>query len=213
MDGSNPLKSGFSSHSIMKLGDDLAVITNVDDQIKRLVEFLQRNFDFQVHIWLNNPPKSSQYTSPTNFPLALESRPIKDSLSTQGYACERFHETHFLVLPLTRGDADIGKMVLQAQEPFEPNAIKKLKDMTSIAGLVIFATIQTHLQNWRQKQLALVREVSRQISQITDLDLLTSQITQLVQETFQYSYVAVFLIDPESQRLKFQASAISEQNS
>jgi len=75
------------------------------------------------------------------------------------------------------------------------------------AGLALNVSLQNELQEWRQKQLSLVRSVTGQISQITDLDKLTDVITGLIQETFNYYYVAVFLIDPDSGCLRFKASA------
>ena len=67
---------------------------------------------------------------------------------------------------------------------------------------------QNQLTNWQQKQLNLVRTVTQQISLITDLDVLTKQITKLVQQTFNFSYVAVFLINEADERLYFESSSL-----
>jgi len=199
--------------SIIKLGNELAAIANFTEQKRVLVEILQQKFDCNAFIWLSSPPKSYQLMAPdVDFPFEPESNEVQQSLHKQGYYALTTKDAHWLVLPMNRGNDDIGWMILRNDTPFEEPARKLLQDISEVAGLVIFATIQTELQNWRQRQLALVREVSRQISQITNLNTLTSQITQLVQQTFEYSYVAVFLIDQGTQRLVFQASAISEKN-
>lgn len=62
-------------------------------------------------------------------------------------------------------------------------------------------TLQDQLTNWQQKQINLVRTVTKQISLLTDLDVLTKQITNLVQQTFNFSYVAVFLVNEEDEDL------------
>ena len=101
-------------------------------------------------------------------------------------------------------------MILQRSMPYDKDTYQQLNEFSAMVGLVLNASIQTELQNWRQKQLELVSDVSRQISQINDLKMLTAQISHLVQRTFQYSYVAVFLIDSDTNRLKFKSSAIAE---
>jgi phosphoserine phosphatase RsbU/P len=199
---------------IIHLGEELASISRFTDQKNRLLEVIQNRFRCEAYIRLTDPPKSLQITgSQINYPFTLESIESTTNLTKQGYVSYASAGAHWLILPLTRGEEDFGRLILKGKKPFEDQDRQQLQDISDVAGWVIFATIQTELQNWRQRQLALVGEVSRKISQITDLNLLTSQITQLVQETFTYSYVAVFLIDPDSQRLKFYASAISEKHS
>jgi len=70
---------------------------------------------------------------------------------------------------------------------------------------------QNKLTNWQQKQLNLVRTVTQQISLITDLDVLTKQITKLVQQTFNFSYVAVFLINEDNEKLYFESSSLRDE--
>ncbi len=72
-------------------------------------------------------------------------------------------------------------------------------------------TLQDQLTNWQQKQLNLVRTVTKQISLLTDLDVLTKQITNLVQQTFNFSYVAVFLVNEEDERLHFESSSLRDE--
>ncbi len=213
MEETSPQKSGFSPRNIIKLGNELAAIPKFTDQKQKLVEALQQGFHCESYIWLSSPPKSLEINNPkVDFPFDPESNEIQDALTKTGFFSLETSDGHWLILPLKRGDDAIGGMILRKDTPFNVKTRQKLLDISKVAGLVFFATIQMELQNWRQKQLALVREVTRKISQITDLDSLTVQITQLVQQTFEYSYVAVFLIDEDTQRLKFQASAISNKN-
>jgi hypothetical protein len=49
--------------------------------------------------------------------------------------------------------------------------------------------------------------VSSQIADILDLDELVQRLTQLIQQTFQYYYVAIFTLKPAEDKLKFRSSA------
>ncbi len=209
--GSHQPEAAFSPGRIIQLGTELASIDNFSIQRKKLTKILENGFDCDSFLWINNLPKPLQTSNPAiQLPFELEHRETTTSLVNQGFAEHKTPNAYWLILPLTRGDEDFGRIVLHRQAPFDAAAREQLQAISDVAGLVIFATLQKELHQWRQRQLALVREVSRQISQITDLNLLTKRITQLVQETFEYNYVAVFLIEPDTQKLKFQASAISE---
>lgn len=56
-------------------------------------------------------------------------------------------------------------------------------------------------------QLALVGQVSAQISNLRDIDELARQVTSLIQQTFNYYYVAIFTHEPGIHVLQFRASA------
>ena len=58
-----------------------------------------------------------------------------------------------------------------------------------------------------QKFLALVGSVTSQLANFTDLDSLTQEISHLILQTFNYYYVAVFTLEPNSSELIFRASA------
>jgi phosphoserine phosphatase RsbU/P len=211
-DDSPQQKQNDSSSSIFKLGNKLAATDDIEAQKQNLIEILQNKFDCTAYIWLNSPLTLHGINNPNfDFPFDPESSEIRDNISENGSHLFATSETHWLVLPLSRGGNEFGRIILCKDSPFVSYTHHQLQDISAVAGLVIFATIQMEMQNWRQKQLTLVREVAKQISQITDLDVLTDQITHLVQQTFNFSYVAVFLIDPDSQRLKFHASATSDE--
>ena len=113
---------------------------------------------------------------------------------------------------MSHGEITIGNLIIHRETPFTSAEEKKLAEIGAMAGTSLYATLQTIQREWNQKQLELVQSVSAQISQFNDLDSLTEAITRLVQETFEWYYVAVFLIDDDSQRLKFKASACSDES-
>lgn len=194
------------SQKIFKLGDQLSCIKNFQEQNHYLIDFINQFIDGQVFFRVNSPPKSLEITQPDiNFLNNAESirldhveSPIKAS-ATDGvfwYQC-----------PLKFGNDPFAQLIIKRDQPLTDQALQTLEEITTIASPSLYATLQVDMKNWRQKQLALVRSVSAKISQITDLDELTHQVTHLTQETFNFYYVAFFLIDRQTNRLHFRASA------
>ena len=116
-------------------------------------------------------------------------------------------DEYWALSPLISGSEDIGLIIINRQSQLTEKELDLLKAVSSVAAIAIYSNLQTELKNWRQKQLSLVRTVSAQISQITELNLLTRTITELVQETFGFYYVAIFLVSHETERLHFKNSA------
>jgi phosphoserine phosphatase RsbU/P len=198
---------------ILSLGDQLATITDYPTQRGFLEEFLQEHFGGKAALWLKSPHKSITINLPrATFPFDpdIGSPDTSDGdLPTQTFTINHFH---WAVVPFMRGDMAFGRIILQREYPFIKTELDMLLRISKVAGLAIFATLQVHLHHWRQKQLNLVRLVTARISQITDLDILTTEISRLIQETFDYYYVAVFLIHENTGRLHFKASSGSDES-
>ncbi len=207
------LSPGPTHQEIIGLGEKLAETSHFEGQKQALFEFIKRYFGGQVYIWLNHPPKSlvSQF-SQEEFPFEPTIKITGNNKQGERYQVIDIGYEFWIVLPLLRGENEFGKIILKRSEALNDQALETLTDISTVASLALFATLQTHLQNWRQKQLTLVRSVTTQISQITDLELLTDQITSLIQQTFNYYYVAVFLIDKETEKLFFKSSAGSDES-
>jgi phosphoserine phosphatase RsbU/P len=80
-----------------------------------------------------------------------------------------------------------------------------------LAGAVAVSLIASHrvaVEHFRLNQLNLVREVSAQIANVLNVDELSSRVTELIQETFHYYYVAIFTLQQDSTLLRFRSSAM-----
>ena len=66
---------------------------------------------------------------------------------------------------------------------------------------------RAEVEQFRIAQLELVRAVSAQIANVLDLDELARRVTDLIQRTFNYYYVAIFTLEIESNALVFRSSA------
>lgn len=192
--------SGLIPDTIIELGERLCALTDFNSQEDLLIEFMADHFSGIPYISINLPNNkiNEKHPSPES-PLAVQSLPL-------GEDYEEHAQSHWIVAPMLNGDKEIGRIALNQEKAFTPDESSALASIGLVAGMALNATLQTELREWRQKQLTLVRSVTGQISQINDLDELTDVITQLIQETFAYYYVAVFLIDENSGALRFKAS-------
>jgi serine phosphatase RsbU (regulator of sigma subunit)/putative methionine-R-sulfoxide reductase with GAF domain len=182
-------------------------------QIGFLEVFFQEHFSASVYIWLKTPHKSNaSNTKHINLPFDPITFSENQSSGLAKAHTLEIEEVYWAVFPLSQRDEDFGKLILSRNIPFTDQEISVLEQYSAVAGLAIFSTLQVQLQHWQQKQLKLVRSVTMRVSQITDLTRLTQELSRLIQETFNYYYVAVFLIQDDSGRLHFKASAGSDES-
>lgn len=199
----------LSPSQLNALVDQLTKSHSYPQQLSLIQFYLKENTGSQAYLWINTPPKSSAFINQDSLPFDPEGTAINESIEQSGHFTLAKDHEFWLIFPLTGIYSSFGKLILRRDFPFEPPALKNLKVFSNVIGLSLYATLQADIQAWRNKQLALVQSVTEKISQITDLQLLNEQVTSLVQETFNYSYVAVFLTNEDTGRLHFQASSLT----
>jgi sigma-B regulation protein RsbU (phosphoserine phosphatase) len=115
--------------------------------------------------------------------------------------------------PLLLHDLQAGQLLgaLQVQRPkgppFRAGEVELLEGLAIQAALAFQASLRLATEQWRLQQLSLVQEVSLQIADLRDLDEIARQITRLIQQTFDYYYVAILTLEPGQEFLRFHASA------
>ncbi len=118
------------------------------------------------------------------------------------------HQT-FAVIPLIDHGITLG--AIQVTRPkrssFSQEELNLLQNISQIAAVSLFASHRAEVEQFRLRQINLVREVSAQIANVLDLDELSKRVTKLIQITFNYYYVAIFTLDAHSQSFRFRSSA------
>lgn len=194
---------------IHTLFEQLKFTHGFSEQSSLIDRFCQDHFKAHSYIRLEIPTKSSNLTTPhLTIPFDLKDQVIREIIDQSGHYTTAIDEETWLVFPLQGIETHFGMLILKRNIPFTQTEHNDLKVISSMIGLVLYATLQQDVQIWRKKQLDLVKSVTENISQITDLQNLNEQVTNLVQETFDYSYVAVFLTSEDTGRLHFQASSL-----
>jgi len=203
----------LSSNPIIDLGDRLASLDTFEAQKTYLEKSLIERFGGETYVWLTKPQKPNAVSySLDELPFNLNDFQFTNIKDQPPYHLLELNSKYWAILPLARGENDFGRIIIQCEHPFDTESLAALADVSKIASLSIYATLQAQLKNWRQRQLALVQSVAAKISRITDLNILTLQITELVQQTFDYHYVAIFLISEDTGRLHFKSSAVSDES-
>ncbi len=102
---------------------------------------------------------------------------------------------------------------IQATRPrgpdFKKDELDLLVGLAGVIGVSLLASHRVAVEGFRLNQLNLVRDVSSQIANVLELDELTKRVAELIQQTFQYYYVAIFTLRERSTTLRFRASAMT----
>lgn len=103
--------------------------------------------------------------------------------------------------------------IIQVTRPkgpaFTADEINLLEGFAQIAAVGLFAAHRAAVEQFRLRQFNLVRDVSAQIALVMNVDELARRVTELIQTTFNFYYVAIFTHKPEDKSLRFRASAVA----
>ncbi len=92
---------------------------------------------------------------------------------------------------------------------FSAAELNLLQGIGQIVSVSLFASHRAEVEQFRLRQINLVREVSAQIANVLDLTELSKRVTRLIQTTFNYYYVAIFTLEPAASLLHFRFSAVA----
>ncbi|HRQ23510.1 MAG TPA: GAF domain-containing protein, partial [Anaerolineales bacterium] len=133
----------------------------------------------------------------------------KPARQTQGKSAS---STPCAAVPLEDQGVTLG--ALQVTRPkgpaFTEDELNLLQGLARIVSVSLVASHRVAVEQFRLRQLNLVREVSTQIANVLDVDELAARVTQLIQKTFNYYYVAIFTLNGDSNMLHFRSSAVAQ---
>ncbi|HBG74122.1 MAG: hypothetical protein A2X25_08000 [Chloroflexi bacterium GWB2_49_20] len=202
-----PKKSSWNQ--VVVLGSQLLEMNNLAAQRDMIISALQGLFGGQNEVWVNEnllrlPGRQYQPINTSDIPTAE-----MDQAKSTGELVQTSIQEHRLAIPIISKDTVLGVMQISrpSETPFNEDEIEIFRGMAAHIALAITNTHHIAVEQWRIEQLNLVRKVSAQIVDILDLDELIRRLTQLIQKTFQYYYVAIFTLEPAQKILKFRSSA------
>jgi len=208
--------TSLSSSKYLHLGEALLKLPDTLSQIRFLHHHLQEWLQAETQIWFARP----------FYPLPGESNvPLLDdpdcpplvklaAQNHQSFASRSPEEPSAtsaplaLALPLKINEDVFGVLLLtRTQQAFTSEEISFLNQFADYLVLALQAFRQIRIKNWRSEQLALVHNITAQITRFGDLKSLCYEITRQIQSTFDLYYVALFILDPSQESLRFCASA------
>lgn len=114
-----------------------------------------------------------------------------------------------IAIPVSTQNIPLAVLQVWRATAFDPDEIKILQFLAAQGAMAMQINRQETLKNWRYDQISLVRSVSSQIANITNLDELCRRVATLIQCSFGFYFVSIFTLDPGSDMLLFRASAKS----
>ena len=190
------------------MGDDLLSLSSVHDQVLYIEREMSRLIggDQPVMIRLIDefrplPHKGLDPADTVEFVTPSECEDfISASVETDPQA---------LTVPLKTPDGSIGYLRLDLAQDFQtPDDFEEF--LTTAGGYFakIFEVTRLYrLKEWRKEQLTLMRSVNSEIVQLRDQQELFPKITQLIQSTFKFYFVALYTADSTTGRITYRSSA------
>ena len=204
----------------LRLGERLLDQPSVKMQCSFITDTIKDLLGAEARVWLSEPyfPLPGEQGD-SYLPQASVSKLVKNTFDQQLSQFEQGDNTPFigynhklkpihLAIPLISQDNMLGVLEVNRKQghPFDQREINFLEGFTAHAAVSMQIIRQVSLKNWRMQQLSLVRKVSEQVANVLDLDLLCAKITELIQSTFDYYFVAIFILNGKTRSLELKAS-------
>ena len=221
----SPLSSDW--RNIASLGEQIANATSLAEQRDRIVDLTSHLIQGDVDVWLDEkifrlPNLMEGNLFPPQPELQGMQRALRTGQVTTRQQRAKSNAPHgtlrrgsagqraaWAAVPLIEQGMTLG--IVQVTRPKGPEFKQRELDMLErLAGAVAVSLIASHriaVERFRLNQLNLVREVSTQIANVLNVNELAMRVTELIQQTFHYYYVAIFTIQDASTTLRFRSSA------
>ncbi len=220
MSPSTRISEAWDWRQLTSLGEQLRNEDSLSAQRDRIVSMASRLISGKVDVWLQEsvfrlPDREAGRVFPPQPPKGGMRLAIKaGKLTTQ--KINRKTKTAasrgtFAAVPLEDQGLTFG--ALQITRPkgpaFSSEELNLLQGLAQIVAVGLYAAHRAEVEQFRLRQLNLVRAVSAQIANVLQVDELARRVTQLIQTTFNYYYVAIFTLEPNSNALRFRSSAVA----
>ena len=191
------------------LGEQLASATSLAVQQERILNMTRRLVEGRVDLWLNEDLFRLPGREETRL-FASEPPPgglHKAWASTQTCRSAVKAKRQWVAVPIADQGVAMGALQVSREKNFSAEELDLLEGLASIAAVGLLASHRVEVERFRLEQLNLVRQVSAQIANDLNVEELARHVTELIQKTFNYYYVAFFTLKRDADALRFRASA------
>ncbi|MDP1545620.1 MAG: GAF domain-containing protein [Anaerolineales bacterium] len=211
-------KKSWDWLELASLGEQLRSEDSLAAKRARILSMTNRLVEGSVDLWIHEdlfrlPDRDEKQPLPPapakdGMKLAVKQGKL---LTKNGRTKNPASHSTFAAVPLEDQGITLG--ALQVTRPkgpaFTTEELDLIQGIAQIASVSLFASHRAEVEQFRLRQLNLVREVSAQIANVLDLDELATRITKLIQKTFNFYYVAIFTLKPNFNALRFRSSAVA----
>jgi serine phosphatase RsbU (regulator of sigma subunit)/putative methionine-R-sulfoxide reductase with GAF domain len=204
---------------IASLGEQIVNATSLAAQRDHIVAMTSRLLQGDVDVWLHEkvfrlPNVQGESVFPEQPVLPGMQRALKAGevrTRQRRGAGTPSRETWAAVPMIEQGMALGALQVTRRKGPeFQQAELDLLERLAGAVSVSLIASHRVAVERFRLNQLNLVREVSAQIANVLDLNELARRVTELIQQTFHYYYVAIFTLGDGSTSLHFRSSAMPQ---
>lgn len=198
---------------LLELGERLMAAPTVRAKCDLIVATAAHLLGGQADIWLAESfhrllSREGSPPFPPTPPSTLMQSALNRRQEVYGNDLEDGSHPSAVAVPLLVEDAALGVLQIDRLESFfsEPE-VDLFKGIGAQLAIALQATLQVETERWRIEQLSLVRRVSAQVAQVLDLDELFPRVADIILDSFEYYYVALFTLEPGQEALRLRASA------
>jgi phosphoserine phosphatase RsbU/P len=204
---------------IASLGEQIISATSLTAQRDYIIVMTSRLVKGEVDVWLDEkifqlPSLQEEHLFSEHPPLKGMQRALKAGrLRTRQQRGESTgpRETWVAVPMIDQGVILGALQVTRKKGPeFKHTELDLLERLAGMVAVSLIVSHRVAVERFRLNQLNLVREVSAQIANALSVNELASRVTELIQKTFHYYYVAIFTLQDDSPSLRFRSSAMSQ---
>ena len=216
-DRRSPLSADW--REIASLGEQIVSAPSLSAQRDIIVGVVSRLVNGEVQVWLREGvfrlptiAEGNLFSEEPSLAGMLRAVKAGDIRTKQQRGTKtRVARETWVAVPLEEQGMLLG--AIQVTRPRGPEfKADELDSFKGIAGVIAVSLVAAHriaVERFRLNQLNLVREVSAQIANVMNVDELARRVTELIQQTFHYYYVAIFTLHKRSTLLRFRASAMA----
>jgi sigma-B regulation protein RsbU (phosphoserine phosphatase) len=172
-----------------------------------ILEMTNDLVDGEASLWLDE----SHFRLPNTTGSLFPDKPVIESLRLVLETRKKVSENKkgsLIAYPIMFQDTVLGALQVRRRKGpvFTRHEQEMLQALVSHIAVALLAGHQLSVEQFRIGQLNLVRKVSAQIANFTDLNELSHQVTRLIQQTFNYYYVGIFTVEKGQSRLMFRSN-------
>ncbi|MDX9992715.1 MAG: GAF domain-containing protein [Anaerolineales bacterium] len=203
-----PNKSAWGD--LFGLGERILGATTFEEQRATILEVAARIFPHtQIELWLDDETFRLPDWVEKPAPLAPALESMRQALHSPELVQASEAGEPVLAIRLWYEQSSLGVIAIRRAPgtSFRRRERDLLEGLSHVASVALIAWHRVSVERWRISQLNLVRTVSAQIANQSDLDELSLKVVRLIQNTFRFYYVAIFTRDAKTAALHFRASA------
>lgn len=202
---------------MLSLGEELLDCQSAASQAQFFRRIISQRLGADCEVWFASPfyplPGDPAMTTlpdsraPDLVAQAFEKRQILMRVNEAVQTAKPQPDHCQVAFPLMTAQDLLAVLLVHLKAGLSAADLEFLEGFCAHSALGLQVIRQAVIKNWRFEQLSLVRSVSQRIQNQRDLDALCRQITHLIRETFNFYYVAIFTVQPQTGLIRFRASS------